>query len=305
MGDEIMIYAAYGNSSYYQYENLLHAYSAATGFSNFLNLAILVLTIIGMWNMFNKAGEPGWGALIPYYRTYLLYKIADMKKAFWIYLAATLGAIVLAIVFLFVVVGAFVAMIGGNGSGAGIVGAFVFIWIFVFAAAITVLVLSIMLSINLAKVFNLSGGYAVGIFFLPFIFYMIIGLSKNIRYKNQFAGSQGFNGQGYGQNPYQQNPYQQNTYQQNPYGNPYQQNSYDRNPYGDPYQQNPYGQNNNGQETYAQNPYSETSYAQNAYDRNMNPQNAQNPQGQNPYAQPSKDDVWKTIYDDDSNNLNQ
>ena len=294
-----MYSATYGNSDLYEYGRLLRAYTGWSNFSSFFNLTAIVLAIIGMWNMFIKAGEPGWGALIPYYRTYLLFKIADMKKAFWVYLVATVGMIILTIAFLFIFIGVLASLIG-NGSGVGLASSFVLVWVLMFAAIVTVFVLAIMLSINLAKVFNLSGGYAVGIFFLPFVFYMIIGLSKNIRYKNQFAGSQGFNGQGYGQNPYQQN-----SYGQSPYGNSYQQNSYGQNPYGNPYQQNPYAQNNSGQDPYAQNQYSQTTYAQNAYDQNMNQQNVQNPQAQNPYAQPPKEDVWKTIYDDDSNNLNQ
>lgn len=38
-------------------------------------LAILVVVVAGMWKTFEKANEPGWGALIPIYNTYLLLKI--------------------------------------------------------------------------------------------------------------------------------------------------------------------------------------------------------------------------------------
>ena len=58
-------------------------YSAATtGLSIFFTimwiacLAIYILEIIGFWKMFEKAGEPGWKALIPIYNTYILFKIA-------------------------------------------------------------------------------------------------------------------------------------------------------------------------------------------------------------------------------------
>ena len=301
---------AYGMSGYQsELQDVLARYAQVSSFSNMFRWVTLILSTVGLWNMFIKAGEPGWGAIIPFYRTYLLYKIADMKKAFWVYLIATVGTVIVAVVFVGVAFNSLMSM--GHGSGMAFAGSFLFMWLFAVAACIALLVLSIMLAIKVAQVFNLSGGWAVGIFFLPFVFYLIIGISKDIRYKNRFAGSQGFNGQGYAQNPYQQNPYQQNpyqqnNYQQNPYGqnpyaqadyqqNNYQQNNYQQNPYG----QNPYAQNSQTQDPYAQNNYSQTTYAQNAYDQNVNQQNV------NPYANPSKEEAWKTIYDDQSNNLNQ
>jgi hypothetical protein len=45
-----------------------------TGYS-LLGLAVAVLAIIGMWKVFEKAGEPGWAAIIPFYNSYVLFKI--------------------------------------------------------------------------------------------------------------------------------------------------------------------------------------------------------------------------------------
>jgi hypothetical protein len=39
-------------------------------------LGFMVVIIIGGWKMFEKAGEPGWAILIPFYNTYILLKIA-------------------------------------------------------------------------------------------------------------------------------------------------------------------------------------------------------------------------------------
>ena len=41
-----------------------------------LYLAILIAALVGMWKMFEKAGQPGWGCIIPIYNLYLLTKIA-------------------------------------------------------------------------------------------------------------------------------------------------------------------------------------------------------------------------------------
>lgn len=52
--------------------------SAITAFLVFyviLLLAVAALMIAAYWLVFKKAGEPGWAALIPFYRTYVLYKI--------------------------------------------------------------------------------------------------------------------------------------------------------------------------------------------------------------------------------------
>lgn len=39
-------------------------------------LAIVVIVIAGMWKTFEKAGQPGWGCIIPIYNIYLMTKIA-------------------------------------------------------------------------------------------------------------------------------------------------------------------------------------------------------------------------------------
>lgn len=39
-------------------------------------VCLLILTVIGYWGVFCKAGEKGWKVLIPFYNEYLLYKIA-------------------------------------------------------------------------------------------------------------------------------------------------------------------------------------------------------------------------------------
>ena len=48
-------------------------------------LAVVVLMIAGMWRVFTKAGQPGWGCLIPIYNQYLLCVIAG-KPGWWVLL---------------------------------------------------------------------------------------------------------------------------------------------------------------------------------------------------------------------------
>jgi hypothetical protein len=48
-------------------------------------LVFAVVLIAGMWKMFQKAGEPGWAAIIPIYNTYVLLKIAG-REWWWLLL---------------------------------------------------------------------------------------------------------------------------------------------------------------------------------------------------------------------------
>jgi hypothetical protein len=40
-----------------------------------ISIAISILSIIAMWKIFEKAGEPGWASIVPIYNTYVLFKI--------------------------------------------------------------------------------------------------------------------------------------------------------------------------------------------------------------------------------------
>ena len=40
-------------------------------------LAIIVAVIAGMWKAFEKAGEPGWAAIVPFYNLWVVIRISD------------------------------------------------------------------------------------------------------------------------------------------------------------------------------------------------------------------------------------
>lgn len=46
-----------------------------------------IIRAAGYWKAFQKAGEPGWKAIIPLYNTYTRYKLSWNTKMFWISLA--------------------------------------------------------------------------------------------------------------------------------------------------------------------------------------------------------------------------
>lgn len=49
-----------------------------------VSLAIFILQIVAKWKIFDKAGEHGWAALIPFYSTYVLYKITWENGLFFL-----------------------------------------------------------------------------------------------------------------------------------------------------------------------------------------------------------------------------
>ena len=48
-------------------------------------IALIVLVIAGMWKTFAKAGQPGWGAIVPFLNFYFLMKIVG-RPGWWILL---------------------------------------------------------------------------------------------------------------------------------------------------------------------------------------------------------------------------
>lgn len=52
---------------------------------NLIMLAVAIVMIAGAWKMFAKAGQPGWGCIVPIYNGYLLCKIAG-RPGWWLIL---------------------------------------------------------------------------------------------------------------------------------------------------------------------------------------------------------------------------
>lgn len=50
-------------------------------FGSLLYFAVVVLTIVSLWKVFEKAGKPGWASIIPIYNVIILLEI--VKKPWW------------------------------------------------------------------------------------------------------------------------------------------------------------------------------------------------------------------------------
>ena len=105
---------------------------AAVGFLSIMYLAFIVLMIVAMWKVFEKANQPGWGAIIPVYNVILLLKVSG--KPLW--------------------------------------------WLILMLVPIIGLIPGILIPVGVARNFGKSDWFGVGLIFLPFIFYPILGFGS-------------------------------------------------------------------------------------------------------------------------------
>ena len=256
-------------------------FSDTDGVREVINLAVFVLTIVASWILYNKAGEPGWAAIIPFYSSYIRFKVAGKKKLFWGYLAAFIVTIASFILLCYelVVSGIFMfaraysrsyydSMYGYSSSLSTHMAMMIFSVVIFFSALIVMVVLNIMCCIGLSHAFGKGAGFACGLIFLNVIFICIIAFNKNIVYvgdgynsNNNYYNPYGSNGYGqqYGQNMYGAsgtNGAGNQQYSQNMYGAPGTNGAgnqqYGQNMYGTP------GTNGAGNPQYGQNDYDET-----------------------------------------------
>jgi hypothetical protein len=95
-------------------------------------LAMAILMITSMWKVFEKAGKPGWAAIVPIYNTIVLLEIAG--RPIW--------------------------------------------WIFLMLIPLANIVVIFLVYMDIAKSFGKDAGFAVGMFFLAFVFFPILGFGS-------------------------------------------------------------------------------------------------------------------------------
>ena len=88
-------------------------------------IMITIVEIVGAWFMFEKAGEPGWAAIIPIYNYLIAIKIAGKQ---WWYILLMLIPIVNLVIYIIILNG--LAKNFGKGTGFT-VGLFFFRFVFI------------------------------------------------------------------------------------------------------------------------------------------------------------------------------
>ncbi|MBQ3296363.1 hypothetical protein IJG95_01485 [Candidatus Saccharibacteria bacterium] len=142
-----------------------------------VGIALVVITIIAWWRIFEKAGEKGWKSIIPFYNIYIMFKLCGIKAWFWIILCA--------------------AFVGGILTGvnppAELVNNDNVTWetlnaidwgthtpylIGMVISCVAGIFSSALIAVKLAKAFGKSVWFSVGLFFLQFIFTLILAFGK-------------------------------------------------------------------------------------------------------------------------------
>lgn len=76
---------------------------------------LVVVVIAGMWKAFEKAGQPGWGCLVPFYNYYLFTVIAG-RPGWWVVLLLLPYVNIIFLIIVFIDI----AKKFGKGTGYGI-----------------------------------------------------------------------------------------------------------------------------------------------------------------------------------------
>lgn len=139
------------NYNYDGLETLAAGFIVIFGVIALIALALAVVTIIGQWKILEKGNKPGWGALIPFYNTYLFCDMVGVNP-WWI------------LIVLFSPILNIVPVIGGLAS---------------FAVSIY---FTVLLNVSLARAFKKEDGFAVGLILLAPIFYLILAFGKENKY---------------------------------------------------------------------------------------------------------------------------
>ena len=111
-----------------------------------LVLAWIVLCFVANWRIFKKAGQPGWASIVPFYNCYIEYGIYWGNG--WIFV---------------------IPIVLGLLSGIPILGV---------VTGIVTLIIRAMTCYKKAVAFGEGIGFAIGLFFLPAIFAMILAFGS-------------------------------------------------------------------------------------------------------------------------------
>lgn len=136
-------------------------------------LVYLVFVCIAYWRTMRKMHRPGWFIFIPYAPIIVFYGRCWRLHAFWRYLCANIMVAISTIVLAPYMVAGSPDMFN-TASNTMILVALVVLLV----SYIIVLVNFIRLNLHISRAFGKGVGFALGLIFLPGIFYLILGLSK-------------------------------------------------------------------------------------------------------------------------------
>ncbi len=113
------------------------------GLYTIIVLVVVVIYIVSLWMLFEKAGKPGWAAIIPVYNVIVLLEIVGLQW-YWI----------------FIFLAGIIPVIGN----------------------LIILAFWFYLSYLVALSYGKDIGFAVGLFLVGFVFYPMLAFNKDTKY---------------------------------------------------------------------------------------------------------------------------
>lgn len=185
---------------------IMEIYKTSFGIAVVFAIAMIILLDIGKAACLKKAGEKYWKGFVPFYNTYLMYKIVGLKG--WFVSVEIAQVVISAIVLMMTAgmlndIGDIVEDIEDSRWNSRdysydyhydydydydedfedlvkeYVGKTVILNLISSALGILALILAIFYAIKISKAFGKGGGYIAGMILVPLIFTMIIGLGSS------------------------------------------------------------------------------------------------------------------------------
>ena len=122
-----------------------------------LTIALVAVIMVSNWKLFEKAGEPGWYAIIPFFNTFMMCKVV-FGNAWWG--CAFLAPLVCLPLFFIPFINVLVS----------------------FAVNMFVMFVSIMMHVRMALVFGRSGGVIALLILIPIVGYPVLAFGKETHY---------------------------------------------------------------------------------------------------------------------------
>lgn len=154
----------------------------------------IVLTFVASWKTHEKAGLPGWSGILPYYNYYVRANLCGNKQRFWrvlIFIGISMGIAIVGTIIMAITAGLSAVGLAGAAENTSDLSA-----MSALAPVLTTLVIgglvslatcvtSVLAIVQLVKIdvdfvarFGKQPAFALGILFLPYVFYPILAWGK-------------------------------------------------------------------------------------------------------------------------------
>lgn len=162
-----MSYYTYSDPAYTTYVTTSSSLGMGMLIFDLIVLALCIVMIVALWKIYKKAGEHGWACLVPFYNSYVFYRMTWGNG--WMFLLPTvlIFGYVFGLVFL---------MLSGFAGEAVLT---IIMTILAIGCGIASIVINIVTLHKLSKSFGHGVGFTLGLLFLSVIFYIILGFGSS------------------------------------------------------------------------------------------------------------------------------